>query len=81
MSDVQRADDLGRRPGPSFREIVAIALVALVLLFAVVNLEEVTVDLVIGELTMALVFVIAISAMLGFGAGYLIARRGRRNRG
>jgi len=47
----------------------------------VVNLEEVTVDLVIGELTMALVFVIAISAMLGFGAGYLIARRGRRNRG
>ena len=80
MSDVPRADDINKRQGPSFREILSIILMVVVAIFALVNLEEVTVDLIVDDVTMPLVFVIVISALLGFGAGYLFARRRRRAR-
>ncbi|HEV2993600.1 MAG TPA: LapA family protein [Acidimicrobiia bacterium] len=71
---------------PSGRLVFAFVLVAIVLIFALVNLEDARIDFVFGEVTLPVFFVIAIPAFLGFGAGELVshhrtkARRKRENR-
>jgi ABC-type glucose/galactose transport system permease subunit len=52
-------------------------LVAAVVLFAALNLQKVRVDIVFTSITMSLVFVIAATAIVGLGAGYLYARNRR----
>jgi uncharacterized integral membrane protein len=68
---------------PSGRLVFAMVLVALVLIFALVNLEDARIDFVFGDVTLPVFFVIAIPAFLGFGAGELVshhrvARRRKR---
>jgi uncharacterized integral membrane protein len=80
---VRRADDIGRREKSSGdvlsgRRIGTIILVVVILLFAVLNLQKVSVDLGVTSVTMPLVFVIAGCGLIGFGAGYLV--RGRRDK-
>ena len=71
---------------PSGRLVFAFVLVAIVLIFALVNLEDARIDFVFGEVTLPVFFVIAIPAFLGFGAGELVyhhrvtRRRRRENR-
>jgi uncharacterized integral membrane protein len=79
--EIRRADDIGKRQkgeprNLSGRQIGMIILVAVILLFAVLNLQKVSVDFGVTSVTMPLVFVIAGTGLLGFGAGYLV--KGRR---
>jgi len=83
MSDigpVQRADDVGRRPRRkmSGRQIGAIVLVAVIVVFAIANTQDATIDFVFGDVTLPLFVVIAIIGVIGFGAGWLV--RGRRDK-
>ena len=48
---------------------------ALAVLFAVLNFDEVSVNWVLGTWETPLIVVIAVSFLLGAGAGLLIARR------
>ena len=56
--------------------LVAVATVsALVALFAVLNLDEVEVNWIIGTFDTPLIVVIAVSVLLGAALGYVAARR------
>lgn len=46
--------------------------------FALVNLDEVSVDLIFGSTTMPLIVVIVGSLLIGAAVGAILARRGRR---
>jgi ABC-type glucose/galactose transport system permease subunit len=78
--EVHRADDIGKGEGSklSGRQIGAIAIGAVIVLFAVLNLDEVKVDLAVTSVHMRLFIVIAVSAALGFGGGLLVARHRAR---
>lgn len=66
---------------PSAREVFAIVVVVIVLVFALVNLEDARVDLVIGEVTIPIFFVIAVPALIGFVSGLIFQHyRERRHR-
>lgn len=71
----------GGRPRASRREqartVVAVALAAVVTLFAVLNFDEVEVNWLLGTWSTPLIIVIAISFLLGAAAGFLLARRRR----
>jgi uncharacterized integral membrane protein len=83
---IRRADDIGKRQkgeprNISGRQIGMIILVVAIVVFAVLNLQKVSVDLGVTSVTMPLVFVIAGCGLVGFGAGYLVkGRRDKRNR-
>jgi len=69
---------------PSGRLIFAMVLIAIILIFALANLEDATIDFVFGQVTLPVVFIIAIPAFLGFGAGELVSHhraKQRRRRG
>jgi uncharacterized integral membrane protein len=79
--EIHRADDIGRKK-LSTRSIVAIVLVGLLVILAVLNFEKVSVDLAVRSVQMPLIVLIAISAGIGFLAGWLFfRRRERRQRG
>jgi uncharacterized integral membrane protein len=59
------------------RQIAGVALGALGIVFAVVNLDEVKVNWILGTWRTPLIVVIALSIVVGAGLGLLIAR-GRR---
>jgi uncharacterized integral membrane protein len=78
---IRRADDIGKGEGGrklSGRQITVLVLLGLLLLFAVLNLQKVSVDFAVGSVTLPLVVVIAVCGLVGFGAGYLV--RGRREK-
>ena len=59
------------------RQIIVAVVAVVVLVFALVNLESATIDLIFGQVTMPVFFVIAVPAALGFGMGVLVQRRHR----
>ncbi len=61
------------------RQLGALALTALAVLFAVLNLDEVSVNWIVDSRRTPLIVVIAASLLVGAGAGYLLARRGERD--
>jgi len=77
-----QAEPLGRPSAKSRRErtsqIVTFGLGGLVALFAVLNLDEVDVNWIVGTGQTPLIVVIAASLLLGSGLGYLLARRRAR---
>jgi uncharacterized integral membrane protein len=80
--DGQAADKSAWRP--SGRLIFAMVLIAIILIFALANLEKAKIDFVFGQVTLPVVFIIAIPAFLGFGAGELVSHhraKQRRQRG
>ena len=88
MTSEHPAGQSAGKPGwrPSGRLVFAFVLVALVLIFALVNLEDAKIDFVFGQVTLPVFFVIAIPAFLGFGAGelvyhYRVTRRRKRATG
>ena len=70
--DNEGTADVGWRP--SGRQIGMAVLIFLVVLFAALNLEKADVDLLFDSVEIPLVFVIAITALLAFTAGYLFTR-------
>jgi uncharacterized integral membrane protein len=62
----------------SGRQIAAIVLVAIVVVFAIANTQDVKIDFVFGDVTLPLFVIIAVVGLLGFGAGWLV--RGRRDK-
>jgi uncharacterized integral membrane protein len=61
---------------PRTRQIGVIALTVLATLFAVLNLDKVSVNWIVGTWRTPLIVVIAASLVVGAGAGYLLGRRG-----
>jgi uncharacterized integral membrane protein len=57
------------------RQIAGLALAAVGIVFAVVNLDDVKVDWVLGTWRTPLIIVIALSMLVGAGLGFLVARR------
>ena len=77
---IQRADDIGRaqRRRLSARQIGAIVLVGAIVVFAIANTQDATIDFIFGDVTLPLFVVIAVIGLIGFGAGWLV--RGRRDK-
>ena len=62
------------------RRIAIGILAAVAVLFAILNFEDVKVDLLFGSVTMPLVIVIAACLLIGGLIGAYLGRRGRRAR-
>ena len=60
------------------RTIAAAALGGLGVLFAVLNIDKVDVNWLLGTWSTPLIVVIAVSMVIGAGLGYLVARRRSR---
>jgi uncharacterized integral membrane protein len=69
----QRTPARGRRE--QARTIAAFGLGGLGALFAVLNVDEVDVNWILGTWSTPLIIVIAVSIVVGAGLGYLAARR------
>jgi len=80
MSDEVPRPRPTQRNRPPARVIVAGIAVVLVLWFAIVNWQRVTIDYIIFERESRLFFVIVGSALLGALAGALLRRARRRDR-
>jgi uncharacterized integral membrane protein len=79
--EIHRADDIGRTgPRLTGRHVVALVLIGLLVVLAVLNLDDVSVDLIAGSVELPLVVLIAIAGGLGFLAGWLVFRRRERRR-
>lgn len=80
--EIRRASEIGKGEGNKLspRAIVAIALGVLVLIFALLNLEETSIDFGFSSVRMPLVFVIAVVGAIGFGSGVLFSRHRERKR-
>jgi uncharacterized integral membrane protein len=57
------------------RQLGVIVLTVLATLFAVLNLDKVSVNWIVGTWRTPLIVVIAVSMLIGAGAGLLIGRR------
>ena len=77
-----RADDgaAERSKRENARRVAIGILAAVALLFAILNFEDVEVDLLFGSVTMPLVVVIAACLLIGGLIGAYLGRRGRRSR-
>ena len=73
------------RPSRSRREqtrmVGAIALIALVILFGVLNFDDVEVNWILGTWSTPLIVVIVVSALLGAAIDRVVVRRRRARRG
>ncbi|WP_088809279.1 MULTISPECIES: lipopolysaccharide assembly protein LapA domain-containing protein [Listeria] len=58
----------------SIRLIVICIIIALVVLFMILNRESVTINLLFGKMTIPIFMVIAISAILGWLVGFLVPK-------
>jgi uncharacterized integral membrane protein len=76
--EIRKADDIGRGEGLSPRHVVALVLVGLLVLLAILNFDDVSVDLLFGSVTMPLFVLIVVTAVIAFFAGWLV--RGRREK-
>jgi uncharacterized integral membrane protein len=69
-----------RRRRPAARTIVALAIGGLLVLFAALNSQSVTIHWLVTTTETPLIIVIAGTGLLGFAIGWLAARRSARNR-
>jgi uncharacterized integral membrane protein len=79
MSEDLTSSGRERRPERSRRErarvVVVAGVSALAALFAVLNLDEVEVNWIVGTFDTPLIVVIAVSILVGAALGYVAARR------
>ena len=75
MTDEQHAERSQNRLQP--HHIVIAVCVVLLLLFAILNIDDVRVDFAVDTVAAPLVVVIALCALLGFVIGWFIGRRRR----
>jgi uncharacterized integral membrane protein len=69
------AEPPARRRREQARTVAAFGLGGLGALFAVLNVDEVDVNWILGTWSTPLIVVIALSMVIGAGLGYLVARR------
>ncbi len=69
------------RRKPSARTIVAGVLSVLLVVFAILNSQTVTVHWIFGTSDVALIVVIALCGVVGFAVGWLLARHQASRRG
>jgi uncharacterized integral membrane protein len=74
------ATPTGRSRRENARRVAIAILAGVALLFAVLNFDDVKVDLLFGSVTMPLVIVIAACLLIGGLIGAYAGRRGRRAR-
>ena len=72
VTDAPAPSTTGRRVNP--RQILALVVGALIVLFAVLNTDDVEVNWIVATATTPLIVVIAVSWILGIVTGLLIAR-------
>jgi uncharacterized integral membrane protein len=72
------SDQAVDRPAARSRPIAALVLSGLGVLFAVLNVDEVDVNWILGTWSTPLIVVIAVSMVIGVGLGFLVARRRSR---
>lgn len=72
MTDAPAPSTRGRRV--STRQVLALLVGALIVLFAVLNTDDVEVNWIVATATTPLIVVIAVSWILGIVCGLLIAR-------
>ena len=77
--DLRKADEIGGE-GPNVRVIVGLIIVAALVLFALLNFQEIKIDLLVGSIRARVIVVIALSALAGFVAGFLFFRRREKRR-
>jgi uncharacterized integral membrane protein len=70
---IQPAASTGRNPSP--RAVAGLVLAGVVALFAILNIQTVTVHWIATTSQTPLIVVIAGSGLVGFAAGWLLARR------
>ncbi len=79
MSDDLSSSGRGRQPERSRKDrarlVVVAGVSALAALFAVLNLDEVEVNWIVGTFDTPLIVVIAVSILVGAALGYVAARR------
>ena len=75
-----RPDDKPVKSGGGTRVVAAAVLGAVAALFAVINLEKVRVDWLVGSWQTPLIVVIAVSMLLGAGLDRLLVRRKRKRK-
>jgi uncharacterized integral membrane protein len=79
MSEDLSSSGRGRAPERSRKErarvVVVAGVSALAALFAVLNLDEVEVNWIVGTFDTPLIVVIAVSILVGAALGYVAARR------
>ena len=79
--EVHRADDVGREGSRlSGRQIAALILVGVLVVVSVLNLDQVSIDLIVGSIELPLVVVIVVSGFVGFLIGWLFFRRREKRR-
>jgi uncharacterized integral membrane protein len=80
MSNAHEPEAAARSKRENTRRVAIAILAAVALLFAVLNFDDVKVDLLFGSVTMPLVIVIAGCLLIGGLIGAYVGRRGRRER-
>ena len=65
---------------PTVREILGVLVVVVILVFALVNLEDARIDFVFDQVTIPIFFVIAVPALVGFVGGLLFQHYRERRR-
>lgn len=75
-------NDSATAPGRklSARTVIAVVLVALVVLFAALNSQSVTIHWLVTTSQTPLIVVIVGCGLIGFAAGWLLARRAARSK-
>ncbi|HTD09201.1 MAG TPA: hypothetical protein VK680_09950 [Solirubrobacteraceae bacterium] len=76
----ERKVDARRRKGERIRAVLPLILAALASAFAVLNLNQVKVDWIVGSGHAPLIIVIVISLLVGIVFTHLVERVGRRRR-
>jgi uncharacterized integral membrane protein len=67
--------DSGRKWDIRPKHVVIAVLVLLLGLFALLNTHEVNLDFIVGNADLSLIFVIVVSALIGFAVGYVVKAR------
>ena len=75
----QAPDRAASRPGRNItpKQATSAALVVLVVLFALLNLQDVTMHWIVGTTHTPLIIVVAFSGLIGAGVGFLLGHRAR----
>jgi uncharacterized integral membrane protein len=76
--EIHNADEVGRGPKMTPRQIIGLVLLGLLVIVAILNLEKVSIDLIVGSVELPLIVVIAVSGGVGFLVGWLFFRRRER---
>ena len=79
--DVQRAGSGGSRTPLTPRRIALLVVAAILIVIAILNFDQVSIDLVVGSIRMPLIAMLVVSGGIGFLAGWwFFRRRDRRQR-